>query len=290
MATSIIIVNYNTKTLLDNCINSIYRTQLNCQFEIIVVDNNSSDNSIELKKKYPKIEWIANKENKGFGYANNQGVAVSKYEHILLLNSDTILEESIIDKLELACNNNNKCGGISPNILYEDKTIQNTYGNFPTVLFFWLNALKIIPILPSFIKEKLLIGQPVKFTEMKEVPHILGVAMFLKKAAFKTVNGFDTNFFLYFEETDLCDRMAQKGYRFYVMPNIHVIHLLSKSSPSSLFKTKHLNQSLFYYFRKRNIPHVSLYILSTIKLIILAIKNRDIRFIKLTKEIFKHDS
>lgn len=290
MATSIIIVNYNTKTLLDNCINSIYRTQTDSKFEIIVVDNNSSDNSTDLKKIYPEVIWIENKENKGFGYANNQGVEISKYENIFLLNSDTILEENIINKLEFVCNKDKNCGGISPKILYEDKSIQNTYGNYPTVKFFWLNAFKIISLLPNSINEKLLIGQPVTFTEIKEVPHILGVAMFLKKEAFKAVNGFDTNFFLYFEETDLCDRISKKGYKFYVMPNIYVIHLLSKSSPNSLFKIKQLNKSLLYYFRKRDIPHKSLYLLLSIKLIIYSITNRDIRFLKLIKNLFKYDS
>ena len=285
MATSIIIVSYNTKKLLDNCIESIYKTQKG-EYEIIVVDNNSKDGSTELSVKYPNVHWIINCENKGFGYANNQGVRVSSYENIWLLNSDTILEKNILPELELFMQEHPNCGGISPSILYADKSPQITYGNFPTILYYWLNACSLIRLLPHTIKSKLLLGLPVYFKDVKEVSHIVGVSMFIRKSAFNKVNGFDENFFLYFEETDLCDRMRKAGYSFYVLPYIYVLHLLSKSSPTSFFKIKHLLRSRIYYFKKRNAKAIwSLYLLSVFKLLVLSIRHCDFKYLRLYSAI-----
>lgn len=281
MATSIVIVSFNTKKLLDDCIKSIYKTQKGV-YEVIIVDNNSSDGSQDLQKYYPQTKWILNTENKGFGYANNQGVRFSQYENILLLNSDTILEMDILSELEDFMNINPTCAGISPNILYGDKQIQNTYGNYPTVLYYWLNAFGFLKFLPQKIQNKYAVGLPVTFEEIKEVPHILGVSMFLRKSVFNLVDGFDTNFFLYFEETDLCFRIKELGYSFYVIPQIYVLHLLSKSSPTNYFKIKHQLKSRIYYFQKRNSKLVwSLYLLSAIKLMLLSVFHADTKYLKL---------
>lgn len=286
MATSIIIVNYNTKDLLNNCIKSIYATQKNSIFEIIIIDNNSKDDSKTLQKIYPQTRWIFNKENYGFGYANNQGVAISKYENILLLNSDTILEIDILTELESFMKDHPKCGGISPQILFEDKSPQSTYGNYPTVQFFLLNAIHILPLLPHKLYNKLAIGLPVTFNTVQKVPHILGVAMFIRKSAFNEVNGFDENFFLYFEETDLCCRIKEKDYDFFVLPSIYVLHLLGKSSPTNTFKTMHLLRSRIYYFKKRRTKNLWLiYILSYIKLFILSLKYIDFKYLKLFNKL-----
>lgn len=283
MGTSIIIVNYNTRDLLFNCITSIYATQTKSAWEIIVVDNASTDGSVEmLEKKFPEVRCIKNTENKGFGYANNQGISVSRYEYLLLLNSDTIVQKDIISVMKKFMDNNLLCGGITPEILFEDGSKQATYGNFPTIKYFLLNALGIFHLLPLKYRLSHALGLAVNFTIPQEVPHILGVCMYLRKSIVKEVGGFDEDYFLYFEETDLCYRVRQRGFSFWVLPQISVLHLLSKSSSSSLFKTKNLLMSRMLYFRKRNANGIWIIaLISYLKLLIMSVKNRDFQYLKI---------
>lgn len=289
MSLSIIIVNYNTEELLINCISSIYANISIDNFEIIVVDNGSTDNSLSsLKERFPNVICVCNQKNRGFGTANNQGVAISKYDYLFFLNSDTIIEHDIFSELLFFMQKHQSCAGVTPKIYYEDKKPQNTYGNFPTILFFILNSLGILKILPKKVRNKLSIGIPVEFSCPQRVPHILGVAMFIRKKAFIEVGGFDESFFLYFEETDLCYRMTGLGYDFWVDTNVDIIHLLSKSSPSSLFKIEHMLRSRILYFKYRNVHQYKLIILkfiSILKLLLLTIKYQDIRYLKLIRNI-----
>lgn len=287
MPVSIIIVNYNTKDLILNCIKSIYAHHDRKQFEIIVVDNHSTDDSVSaLSIHYPDIKIIINKENKGFGSANNQGVNEAIYEYVLLLNSDTIIEFDILTELEQFMGKHKNCAGVSPEILYPDKIKQNTYGNYPTISFCLLNALQLLPFCTQRYKQKYAIGLPSYFKEPAIVPHIIGVSMFLRKDAFKQVGGFDENFFLYFEETDLCYRIQELGYKFYVNPHVYVLHLLSKSSPNSIFKTKHLLKSRIYYFKKRKTKGIWIIkCISSIKLLIESIRHKDINYLKLISNL-----
>ena len=166
MGVSIIIVNYNTKDLLVSCIESIRKYCLRTPYEIIVVDNASTDDSVnELLKVDPNVVLISNLENKGFGTANNQGVRIAMYDYIFLLNSDTILESDVIANLELFMNDHIDCAGVTPRILFPDRTEQNTYGNFPTSTFFTLNSLGIIELLSNNIKRKFSIGS-VSYTHL----------------------------------------------------------------------------------------------------------------------------
>ena len=289
MGVSIIIVNYNTKDLLVSCIESIRKYCLRTPYEIIVVDNASTDDSVnELLKVDPNVVLISNLENKGFGTANNQGVRIAMYDYIFLLNSDTILESDVIANLELFMNDHIDCAGVTPRILFPDRTEQNTYGNFPTSTFFTLNSLGIIELLSNNIKRKFSIGLPVDFERTRKVPHILGVAMFLRKSIFDLVGGFDENFFLYFEETDLCYRISQLGYSFFVIPNLYIRHFLSKSSPTNVFKTKHLLRSRLYYFKKHRLRGFWIIkTLSFMKLIMLSIIKRDFNYLHLLVKIQK---
>lgn len=283
MPVSIVIVNYNTKDLLLDCLKSLYAYHDKKQFEIIVVDNHSTDDSVStLSKYFPDVKIIANKENRGFGAANNQGVREATHGYVFLLNSDTIVEVDILTELEQFMNEHRDCAGVTPEILYPDKKKQNTYGNYPTVLFCLLNALQLLPLCTNHYKKKYSIGLCSSFAESAVVPHILGVAMFLRKNVFEQVSGFDENFFLYFEETELCYRIQKLGYKFYVNPSVYVLHFLSQSSPNSIFKTKHLQRSRIYYFKKRRVSGVWIIkCISFVKIVMESIKHKNIDYLKL---------
>jgi len=254
-------------------------------WEIIVVDNASTDGSIQmLEKNFPEVRCIKNTANKGFGYANNQGISVSRYEYLLLLNSDTIIQKDIISVMKKFMDDNLSYGGITPEILFEDGSKQATYGNFPTIKYYLLNALGIFRLLPLKYRLSRALSLTVDFTKPQKVPHILGVCMYLRKSIVKEVGGFDEDYFLYFEETDLCYRVQQRGFSFGVLPQISISHLLSKSSPSSLFKTKNLLMSRMLYFRKRNANGIWIIaLISYLKLLIMSIKNRDFQYLKIAK-------
>ena len=289
MPVSIVIVNYNTKELLLSCVDSIYAFHVSDQFEIIIVDNDSSDGSVEaIRHNYPNLKVLVNERNVGFGAANNRGINEAIYEYILLLNSDTIIEHNILSELESFAERSDKFAGVTPQILFPDKTPQNSFGNYPSVFYFFLNACGLIRVLSSNLKRKYSIGLEYNSMEPTIVPHILGVAMFLRKDVFVEVGGFDEKYFLYFEETDLCYRITQKGYKFYINPKVFVLHFLSKSSPSSTFKTYHMMRSRIYYFKKNIKSGIwVIKLITKIKLFTLFVRFGDKEYLKMYNKITK---
>src|SRR3989337_1397646 len=133
MDLSVIIVNWNTKKLLEDCLGSIFKFTKDVGFEIIIVDNGSEDGSQSmLKKKFPQVKLIPNKDNLGFAKANNQGIKIAKGKYVLLLNSDTYLIENSFKKLlDKARSLGGSLGAIGPLLLNEDRSIQQSVGFFP---------------------------------------------------------------------------------------------------------------------------------------------------------------
>ena len=122
---SIIIINYNGASFLNDCLDSIFNSKVSFNYEVIVLDNNSSDDSLELLKSYQnKIRLIKNKANTGFSYANNQGVKVSNGDYILLLNNDTILEKDTLEKLWKVYPSLSKNSVVTPKLLNSDGSLQ----------------------------------------------------------------------------------------------------------------------------------------------------------------------
>jgi len=201
MDVSIIIVNYNTKDLLINCINSIYTNTTGILFEIIVVDNNSNDGSeFVIKNKFPDVIFIQSGSNLGFGLANNIGIEKSKGEFVFLLNSDTIIINNAIKILYKSFENLSigACGGN----LFDSN-------NSPTVSFF--------RIMPGFLNEidmcigglysKILFRKNIFFNHSKNLielkGYISGADLMIRKSVLNKIGLFSPRFFLYFEEVEL---------------------------------------------------------------------------------------
>ena len=146
---SVIVVNWNTRKLLENCLFSIFKFTKGISFEVIVVDNGSIDSSPQMvKKKFPQVKLILNKENLGFTKANNQGIKVAKGKYILLLNSDTYLIENALGKLVKRADGLSKrgptpkvvrplrgLGALGPLLLNENRSVQQSVGFFPHLLY-----------------------------------------------------------------------------------------------------------------------------------------------------------
>jgi len=236
MDVSIIIVNYNSFTILQNCIESIFKFTLHVNFEIIVIDNNSNEGNIEdVIKKYDDIVLIKNSKNVGFAAANNIAAKHAKGKYFLLLNNDTLLtENSILDMLDFAKNLNGNFI-LSCKLLNEDYSHQYSTYKFPSIRLHFAATFfidKIFPKLDSINKYY------IDITETKEptiVNSVIGALIFIPKETFNKLDGFDDRFFFYHEDTDLCYRLKKLGGVVYYLPETSIIHYGGGTTVSDLW-------------------------------------------------------
>jgi GT2 family glycosyltransferase len=250
MDVSIIIVSYNTNLLLKNCIDSIYKYSKDFEFEIIVVDNASTDFSFELKHNlFYDINFISLNTNLGFAKANNIGLQAAKGKYIYFLNSDTLLYNNAIlfyyyfyEKFDNLFN----IGALGSLLKDFNFNETNSYGSFPSIK----SEIKYFSskILNNYFKSR--ISFPFK------VDFVNGASLFVKKSVLDDVGLFDENFFLYYEETDLQKRMNLSNYNSFIIDGPKVIHLEAGSDNSnfkfSYFRFYHSYKSLFYYINKNH--------------------------------------
>ena len=232
MELSIIIVNYNSKLLLEQCIGSIKKAIVNIDSETIIVDNNSTDGSKEyLPAKFTDVKLIFNNENTGFAKACNQGFKNSSGKYILFLNPDTILTETCLTDCISFFETHPDAGAAGVRMLDEN-------GNFlkeskrgtptPSTSFFKLFGLTAI-----FPKSKMFAKYYQGHLPEKEnnpVEVLSGAFMMIKREVFEKVNGFDEDFFMYGEDIDLSIRISQSGYKNYYLGAISVTHLKGGST------------------------------------------------------------
>lgn len=238
MDLSIVIVNWNTKDYLRNCLKSIYENTKGIAFEVIVVDNASSDGSAEMvRDAFDGVILIENKQNIGFGAANNVGIKKSRGKYILILNPDTIIFPDSLQKLVTFLERNSKAGAVGPKILNPDNSIQfECARDFPTPLteFFVLSTLyKRFP--KSTIFGKYLMSYW-DHNDEREVNLLSGSCALIRKEVFEEVGLFDENFFMYTEETDLFYRIKRHGWKVYFLPSAQIIHLWGKSTEQLPYK------------------------------------------------------
>ncbi|MDX2165368.1 MAG: glycosyltransferase family 2 protein [Gammaproteobacteria bacterium] len=211
MDVSVIIVNYNTRDLVKRCIDSVLN-QKNSHFEIIVVDNASQDNSVEILKGYgDKIILIANDHNHGFGKANNIGFKRVSGKNIFLLNPDAVLTDNLtLEKLRDYLKNNTTCGIVGPVVMQNERMIQPQY-----VYPGQNHLMKNLEALPG------------------KIAWIIGASMFVRREVYEKLNGFDEDYFLYCEEVDLCLRARRAGWNIQVAQNVQVEHIGAASEKKS---------------------------------------------------------
>jgi len=271
---SIIIVNYNTKELLERCVDSIKKQVLpariatspkscayrcwraqsvaggSIKYEIIVVDNGSKDGSVEYVKKLENKKYIStigtiktifNKENLGFAKANNQGIKKALGKYTLLLNSDTEFKKGALEKLTKFAEETPDAGVIGPKLLNEDGTVQSSCCHPPTALTafgeFWLSKQG------AFSKYMPYGNKPI------EVDAVVGAAFLITPAALKKVGLLDERYFFYFEDLDYCRRVKRAGLKVYYLPEAEIIHLHGASGKKLSGETKRwlVRSSKIYY-------------------------------------------
>lgn len=231
MDVSIIIVNWNTRAILKDCLNSIYEQTRGIKFEVIVVDNASRDGSAEMvEKEFPRVVLIENSENKGFAAANNLGMAIAQGRYVLLLNSDTLVLDETIDKVVSFTDNNPDVAVVGCRVLNPDGTLQPTCFMFPSIinmLFSSSYLYKLFPRSRIFGRERMTWWDR---KDIREVDVVTGCFMLVRRKAIDEVGMMDERFFIYGEETDWCYRFKKAGWKVMFAPVGEIIHLGGQST------------------------------------------------------------
>ena len=254
MEISIIIVNWNTRDYLKKALVSIYAECKKSDFEIIVVDNNSADCSVEmLGKDYPEVKVIANPCNNGFGKAVNQGIKSSSSKYVVVLNSDIEVKDDFLSSFIEFAESNKDAGVLAPKLLNTDGSLQVSFNMFyPGIVGFFLSRLFFFSYFSLKFKScnlaRRLFYSPWK---PKRVAWAGGSCLFIRREALEKSGNFDEGYFMYGEEIDLCRRINQNGYKIYYIPTINVIHHQFKSSENNFDRVfMEMYKSDIHYFRK----------------------------------------
>jgi len=247
---SIIVVSYNTATILRECLLSIRAAGGAMVLETIVVDNGSCDDSVALVQvEFPEVRLIANDRNRGFGFANNQGVAIARALFVLLLNSDAFLHPGTLDALLAPLCAEPRVGLVGPRLIGPDGQVQRSAFHFlrPAVLL--LEQLGLGRYLP--------VGRPIHTPWGKassvSVPWILGACLLARRDVLTALGPFDTDFFMYAEDIDLCHRIRQAGLDIRLVSRTAVFHLGGASARRERSRLALLSiASVYLYYRKHH--------------------------------------
>lgn len=252
MQISFLIVTWNACDHIDRCLQSIQKNMGTFSYEVIVIDNASTDGTPEhITDTYPWVQLIANKHNVGFGKANNQGAAVASGEYLFLLNDDTELTAESVRTLYTNAHNDSSIGVLGPHLVFPDRTHQDSVRRDPHLFDQMIIVTKIHNFFPSIIARYL--AQEIDYTRNQAVEQLMGAALFMPKKVFEEVGGFDPRFFLWFEEVDLIKRIRETMQKkVYYVSDATVIHQKGTSfgKVASIRKQLLFQRSQRYYFYK----------------------------------------
>jgi len=265
---SIVIVNYRTRELLRECLQSVQRYGIP-DTTVIVVDNDSRDGSAEMvRDKFPAVQVIQNEINVGFAAANNQAIQQhDNAEYVLLLNSDTVVLPGAIEAMTGFLQTHPDAGAAGCRLLFPDGTIQASAGRDarPGLLRLFLRLTGLSHFLTDKVRRLLCrtrgvfvltalgscLDSYVQDPSPMDVATISATCLLLRRKALAEVGRLDERFFMYLEDLDYCIRLRRAGWRIYYLPAAQIIHLAEKSSGGRMRRySVHAYQSLFYFYRK----------------------------------------
>lgn len=257
---TIVIVNWNTRDFLKKCLFSIYKYTKK-KFQIIVIDNASKDGSFNMVERdfQDEIELgslivLKNSKNLGFAKAVNIGIKKANCSYILLLNPDTVIIDNAIDKMIEFMSKDQSIGILGPKLLYNDRTLQPSCRQFPTLFSQILVLLKLHNLFPQFGPIKRYYMLDFKYDIPAQVDQVMGACFLVKRELIEKIGLFDEKYWIWFEEVDYCKRAKQADYQIVYIPYAHVLHHKGKSfgNVSSPLKQIRMNNSLLHYFMKHH--------------------------------------
>lgn len=250
---SIIIVNWNTRDLLEDCLRSIREHLRTPSPEVIVVDNGSADGSAAMvESRFPEVRLLASPTNLGFARANNLGLREASGDFLLLLNPDTRLVEGAIEGLLGTMIADPSIGIVGPQLIHADGSKQNSVSNDPSLL----TELTYKRLLRMFCPRKYP-GKEHGLTRPLQVEGVIGACIVVRRKAFLEVGPMDEDYFLFLEESDWCRRMRQGGWKVVHVPRFTVVHLQGKSVGKVPTEARvEFWKSRYLFFRKHYGPGV----------------------------------
>ncbi len=270
---SFCIVNLNARDVLFNCLKSIPGSIKDLTYEVIIVDNNSSDNSqLMVKTLFRDYQIIQNKKNEGYTKAINKGLVQAKGDYLVVLNPDTILQKESIAKLVNALKNNKNIGIIGPKVINEDGTFQKScrrgLAKPQAVLSYFFGLSKLFP------DNKIFTGYQLNHLDENKENEVYGVSgscMVIKKIVINDIGYFDERYFAYQEDSDYCLRAINKGWKVLYFPGVQIIHKGgvggSNSVPMKAIFEWH--KSYYLYYKKHFQRNYSIFFNIFYKIIML---------------------
>ncbi|WP_151733834.1 glycosyltransferase family 2 protein ['Paenibacillus yunnanensis' Narsing Rao et al. 2020] len=250
---SILILNYNTCRLTLDCIRSVYDSETGYSYEIILIDNNSHDNSVEMiRQEFPDVRLIANTENVGFAKGNNQGMEVSAGRYVLLLNSDTVVRKDTLETMVALMDRRPELGAAGCKVILPDGSLDKACKRgFPTPsasFYYAFGFSKLFPDKPRFNGYQLGYLDP---DEEYPVDALVGAFMLVRRETMEQVGGLDEEFFMYGEDLDWCFRIKEAGWGIYYYPRTSIIHLKGGSARRRPFKIVYeFHRAMILFHRK----------------------------------------
>jgi GT2 family glycosyltransferase len=227
---SIVIVSWNVRDLLRQCLHSVLANLQTCRLEVIVVDNVSTDGSAKMvRAEFPNVHLIVNAENRGFPAANNQGLAIAEGRYTLILNPDTEIVGDALATMVAYADAHPDVGVVGPQLLNEDRSVQSSRRRFPTLATALFESTWLQACAPRRLLERYYVhDQPDDVT--LDVDWIKGAAVMARREAIEQVGPMDEGYFMYSEELDWCKRFKDAGWRVVYLPPAQIIHYGGKSS------------------------------------------------------------
>lgn len=265
MDLSIIIVNWNVKDLLRKNLQSIFKYTQGVEFEVFVVDNASKDGSAQMvMQEFPQVNLIASNENLGFAKANNLALEQAQGKYVLFMNPDMELVENSFPRLVELMEKDEKIALATCQLNYQDGSLQKNVKNNPGLCDQALILLKLHHLFqPKCLQEYL--AKDFDYTKEQGVKQIMGAFILSRGEIMRGVGGWDDDYFIWWEDLDLCKRIQNLGFKILYTPITKVIHYEAKSfeQQMSLEKQKRFNRGMALYFRK----HAGLFSCLVVKLL-----------------------
>ena len=247
---SVIVVSWNTRDLLAQCLRSVDEATGDLYVEIIVVDNSSTDGSTEMvRHEFPQVCLIENVENVGFARANNQAICVGQGRYLLLLNSDTVLRPSTLRTMCRFMDQRPEAGIVGAKLLNPDGSFQSSYMDFPSL---WGEFL-LMTKLHRFLRSSYFPSHPPQESrEAREADWVSGACLMIRREVVEQVGGLDEDYFMYSEEVDWCWRVKQAGWKVFYLSEAEVLHWGGQSIKRVPFhKRARVYRGKLLFFRKR---------------------------------------
>lgn len=232
---SIVIVSWNVREYLEQCLRSVYANATDLDFELYVVDNASNDGSLQMvKERFPLVHLIANDENIGFPKACNQAIRECEGKYVLLLNPDTVVLPTALQQMIQFMESQPRTGAVGPKIMGQDHTVQHVCARmFPTLSTMFFDQLMLAKLFPaSRLFGSYMMGYW-DHNSSREVDCLVGSCLMVRKSALDSIGLLDEQHFMYLEDIDLCYRLKQSGWKVYYLHTAEIIHYSNGAGQST---------------------------------------------------------